>query len=66
MAKQENQKVRSTYLVCALCPWGSSTCSDSCRNAGSDDVRSACQCDHVECPLMMGSSRRRIVADLTN
>jgi hypothetical protein len=30
---------------------GDKYCSPSCKEAGSEDVEIACQCDHGPCPL---------------
>src|SRR5713101_8404619 len=63
-----NQKTRKCAHIPCLCdvPRGIEYCSDSCRDAGSDDVEIACQCGHTTCPLTIRQFRPRIVADLAN
>src|SRR4029077_484340 len=65
MAKQE---IRNCAHIPCLCdvPRGIEYCSDSCRDAGSDDVEIACQCDHAACPLTIRYFASRTVADLAN
>jgi len=50
MANQE--KTRCAHIPC-LCkvPPGQKYCSQVCRDAGSEDVEVACQCDHASRPL---------------
>ena len=63
-----NQEAKTCAHIPCLCdvPNGTEYCSDSCRDAGSDDVEIACQCDHKACPLTSRYSADRIVADLAN
>ena len=35
---------------CAV-PQGEQYCGEACRDAGSEDVEIACQCDHAPCPF---------------
>ena len=65
MANQETRKCAHIPCLCDV-PGGIEYCSDSCRDAGSDDVEIACQCDHRACPLTVRPYVPRIVADLAN
>jgi hypothetical protein len=65
MANQETRKCAHIPCLCDV-PRGVEYCSDSCRDAGSDDVEIACQCDHTACPLTARPYVPRIVADLAN
>ena len=48
-----NKKVRKCAHIPRLCAvaGGEEYCGETCRDAGSDDVEIACQCDHPACPL---------------
>jgi hypothetical protein len=65
MANQETRKCAHIPCLCDV-PKGIEYCSDLCRDAGSDDVEIACQCDHTSCPLTVRPYVPRIVADLAN
>jgi hypothetical protein len=41
-------------------------CGESCREAGSEDVGIACQCDHPACPLTIRDFVGWSVPELTN
>ena len=49
----DNQgKTKCAHSPCACeVPPSREYCSEACRNAGSEDVEIACQCDHAACPL---------------
>jgi len=55
-ANQETRKCAHIHCLCDV-PRGIEYCSDSCRDAGSDDVEIACQCDHTACPRRFGILR---------
>jgi hypothetical protein len=65
MANQETRKCAHIPCLCDV-QRGIEYCSDSCRDAGSDDVEIACQCDHRACPLTARPYVPHIVADLAN
>jgi hypothetical protein len=48
-----NLKTKKCAHIPCLCnvPIGEEFCGESCRDAGSEDVEIACQCDHPACPL---------------
>lgn len=48
-----NQKTRKWAHIPCLCDVldGEEYCGHACRDAGSDNVEIACQCDHRACPL---------------
>jgi hypothetical protein len=64
--KSKNQKARAHTLSLRCTTWEKKYCGDSCRDAGSDDVEIACQCDHAACPLTIRPFVPRLVADLVN
>jgi hypothetical protein len=49
-----NPTVKKCAHIPCLCeaPKGQQYCGDACRDAGSEEVEIACQCDHVPCPLI--------------
>ncbi len=47
---QETKKCAHIPCLCDV-PIGQTYCGDACRDAGSEDVEIACQCDHLRCPL---------------
>ena len=55
MAVTANQKKRMCAHIPCLCvvPDGEEYCGEACRDAGSEDVEIACQCDHAVCPIMI-------------
>ena len=65
MANQETKSAH-TYLACAMYHRGKEYCGDSCRDAGSDDVEIACQCDHAACPLTIREFVSRLAAQVAN
>ena len=65
MANPEARKCAHLPCLCDV-PRGIEYCSDSCRDAGIDDVEIACQCDHPACPLTIRQFAPRFVADLAN
>ena len=48
------QKARKCAHIPCLCEVadGEKYCGNACRDAGSEDVEIACQCDHPPCPLV--------------
>jgi hypothetical protein len=50
MAK--NEKIKCGHLPCrCLVQTGDKYCGLACKEAGSNQVEIACQCDHGTCPL---------------
>ena len=54
MAIMANPRKRMcAHILCfCLVPDGEEYCGPACRDAGSKDVETACQCDHAACPVM--------------
>ena len=52
MKEQTTTKCAHIPCVCKVAA-GQKYCSEACRNAGSEDVEIACQCDHAACPLTL-------------
>jgi hypothetical protein len=50
MANQKSKKCAHMPCLCDVAD-GEEYCGEACRDAGSDDVEIACQCDHAACPL---------------
>jgi hypothetical protein len=50
MAKQNTRKCAHIPCLCDVAD-GEEYCGQICRDAGSEDVEIACQCDHLACPL---------------
>ena len=48
-----NPKTKMCAHIPCLCTVanGEEYCGEACRDAGSEDVEIACQCDHPACPL---------------
>ena len=48
-----NQDATMCAHIACFCsvPIGEEYCCESCRDAGSDGVEVACQCDHPSCPV---------------
>jgi len=48
-----DQKTTKCAHIPCLCeaPPGEKYCGGACRDAGSEDVEIACECDHPACPL---------------
>ena len=66
--RMTNQKTRKCAHIPCLCdvPKGEEYCGDACRDAGSEDVEIACQCDHPACPLTFRPFVPRSAADLVD
>lgn len=47
-----NPQKKCAHLPCQ-CPTqaGEKYCGQACKEAGSEEVEIACQCDHAPCPL---------------
>jgi hypothetical protein len=52
MPNQEKIKCAHIPCVCEVAS-GQKYCSEACKNAGSEDVEIACECDHPACPLTL-------------
>jgi hypothetical protein len=54
MKDQKARKTKCAHIPC-LCEVedGEEYCGNACRDAGSEDVQIACQCDHPPCPLVV-------------
>ena len=52
METQEKSNCEHVPCSCLVEP-GQKYCGDACRNAGSEEVEIACQCDHAACPLTL-------------
>jgi hypothetical protein len=63
-----NQRTRKCAHIPCLCDVqnGQEYCGESCRDAGSEDVEIACQCDHPACPITFRQSVSRTAADVVN
>lgn len=63
-----NQKRKKCAHIPCLCdvPNGEKYCGEACRDAGSEDVEIACQCDHPLCPLAFREFAWRGAANLVN
>jgi hypothetical protein len=50
----KDRKVRKCAHIPCRCNVanGEKYCGEPCRDAGSEDVEIACQCDHQPCPLV--------------
>jgi len=47
-----NEQVKCAHLPClCLAQAGDKYCGQSCKDAGSNEVEIACECDHGPCPL---------------
>jgi hypothetical protein len=48
-----NQTTKTCAHIPCLCKVSAEEeyCGENCRDAGTDDVEIACQCDHASCPL---------------
>jgi hypothetical protein len=55
MANKNGKKCAHIPCLCDV-PDGEEYCGIFCRDAGSEDVEIACQCDHPACPLTIGKS----------
>jgi hypothetical protein len=65
MANQATKKCAHIPCLCDV-PDGEEYCGETCRDAGSDDVEIACQCDHLPCPLPFRQFASRRAADLAS
>jgi hypothetical protein len=63
-----NQRTRKCAHIPCLCDVqkGQEYCGESCRDAGSEDVEIACQCDHPACPITFRQAVSRTAADAVN
>jgi len=63
-----NQKTKKCAHIPCLCdvPDGEEYCGEACRDAGSEDVEIACQCDHLACPLTFRQFVPRSAADFVS
>jgi hypothetical protein len=61
-----NKKMKKCAHIPCLCDIadGEEYCGETCRDAGSDDVEIACQCNHAACPLTFGWFASRNAANL--
>ena len=61
-----NRQTKKCAHVPCLCDatHGQEYCGERCRDAGSDDVEIACQCDHPACPLTVRGYVPRSIAGL--
>jgi hypothetical protein len=50
MAASEHNKCAHVPCRC-MAPSGDQYCGQACKEAGSNEVEIACQCDHGICPL---------------
>jgi hypothetical protein len=50
MADQQTKKCAHIPCLCDVAN-GEEYCGEACRDAGSEGVEIACQCDHPTCPL---------------
>ena len=65
MANQEPKLCAHIPCLCEVRN-GEEYCGEACRNAGSDDVEIACQCDHPACPLTFRPFAPVSAADLAS
>jgi len=63
-----NQKTKKCAHLPCLCDAraGEEYCGEACRDAASEDVEIACQCDHLSCPLTFRQFEPRPGADLAS
>ena len=63
-----NQKIKQCTHIPCLCgvPDGEEYCGEACRDARSEEVEIACQCDHLPCPPMFRQFADRSATDLAN
>ncbi len=50
MTPTEQNKCAHMPCLCTVAP-GEKYCGEACKDAGSEEVEIACQCDHEACPL---------------
>ena len=65
MANQETKKCAYVPCLCDVAS-GEEFCSETCRDAGRDNVKIACQCDHPLCPLTFRYFATRIAAEFAD
>lgn len=65
MATQKAKKCAHIPCLCDLSN-GEEYCGEACRDAGSEDVEIACQCDHLACPLTFRWLAPSSAADLAS
>jgi len=65
MANQKTKKCAHIPCLCHVSD-GEEYCGLACRDAGSEDVEIACQCDHQACPLTFRQFATRSAADLAS
>jgi hypothetical protein len=65
MANQKSKKCAHIPCLCDVAD-GDEYCGETCRDAGSEDVEIACQCDHLACPLPFRQFAPRSTADLAS
>jgi hypothetical protein len=65
MANQRTTKCAHIPCLCDVRD-GNEYCGESCRDAGSEDVEIACQCDHIACPLPFRQFAPRSAANLAS
>jgi len=65
MAKQIMRKCAHIPCLCDVAD-GEEYCGQICRDAGSEDVEIACQCDHLACPLEARQFARGSAAGLAS
>ena len=65
MANQETKKCAHIPCLCTVAN-GEEYCGEACRDAGSEDVEIACQCDHPACPLTVPQFVSGNAIDLAN
>jgi hypothetical protein len=65
MANQETKKCAHIPCLCTVAN-GEDYCGEACRDAGSEDVEIACQCDHPACPLTFRQFASRTVANFAS
>lgn len=53
MTEETNKKCAHHTMSVRDVADGKEYCGEACRDAGSDDVEIACQCDHLQCPLVV-------------
>jgi hypothetical protein len=50
MTPTQQNKCAHMPCLCTVAP-GEKYCGEICKDAGSEEVEIACQCDHEACPL---------------
>jgi len=63
MANPKTKMCAHIPCLCAVSE-GEEYCGEACREAGSEDVEIACQCDHAACPITFRQFAPRSGADL--